>query len=170
MLARPLEIPILASSALARQPDGARRRRWNNFEGDCDMFAIVQWLRWQRRRIGRSLGMLALVGVLALAGCSSGGTASSATATPGAPTATATLAPSPTPTPQPTTCAQLPGFASASSLTLANMALPAGAVAPAPTTSFGGAGQYTITAYTICVPNNTSDLIVSTGKGPEPLT
>ena len=134
------------------------------------MLAIVQWLRWQSWRIGRPLGMLALVSILGLAGCSSGGTASSATATPGAPTATATLAPSPTPTSQPTTCAQLPGFASASVLTLSNMALPAGAVAPAPTTSFGGAGQYTVTAYTICAPNNTSDLIVSTGKGPEPLT
>ncbi len=103
-----------------------------------------------------------------LAGCATGGGASGAASGGGGPTSapTATLPA----TPPPTTCAQVAGFAGAAGLTLPNMELPAGAVAPAPTTSFGGAGQYTITTYTVCVPNNTGELIVSTGKGPEPLT
>lgn len=48
------------------------------------------------------------------------------------------------------------------------MEFPAGTVAPAPTTSGGGTGQFSVAAYSICVPNNTASLIVSTGKGPEP--
>ncbi|HEX8994581.1 MAG TPA: hypothetical protein VF812_00975 [Ktedonobacterales bacterium] len=129
--------------------------------------------RWRRR-----LAPLALVGVLgclSLAGCAgsagNGGTASgaaTATAT-SAPTATATPKPTPTATPQPTTCAQVPGFSGAVALTLANLELPSGAIARAPSVSFGGAGQYTVKTYSVCVPNNTTQLIVSTGKGPEPL-
>jgi hypothetical protein len=127
------------------------------------MLAKVMGLRVATRR----LALVGLVGCLSLAmglaGCGgAGGTPGGGTTN--APTATATA------TPQPTTCAQVQGFGGASSLTLPNMELPTGAVAAAPTTSFGGAGQYTIKTYTVCVPKNTSDLIVSTGKGPEPLT
>lgn len=103
---------------------------------------------------------------VALAGCAVTG-GGSGVGTASAPTATATAAA--TATSQPTSCAQVQGFAGASSLTLPNMELPSGAIAPAPTTSLGGTGQYTITTYTVCVPNNTTQLIVNTGKGPEPL-
>jgi hypothetical protein len=123
------------------------------------------------RVVAQRLALVALVGCLSLAvglaGCSSAGGATD-DATTSAPTRTATA--TATATPQPTSCAQVQGFSGASSLTLPNMQLPAGAVAPAPTVSGGGAGQYTIKTYTVCVPKNTSDLIVSTGKGPEPLT
>ncbi len=126
------------------------------------MLAKVAGLRVATRRLALA-GLVGCLGLaIGLAGCSGTG------ATPGggttnAPTATATA------TPQPTTCTQVQGFTSASGLTLPNIELPAGAIAPAPTTSFGGTGQYTIKTYTVCVPNNTSDLVVSTGKGPEPL-
>lgn len=124
------------------------------------------------RVIGERLALAGLLGCLALAGCAAssggttGGTTGGGTNTTTAPTATATLAP----TPQATTCTKVQGFSGATSLSLPNMELPAGAIAPAPTTSFGGAGQYTVKTYTVCVPNNTGELIVSTGKGPEPLT
>lgn len=135
------------------------------------MLAKVMGLRavaWRLALVGL-LGCLSLV--MGLAGCSGAASGATGNGTTSAPTATATTATTAaTATPQPTTCAQVQGFAGASALTLPNMQLPAGAIAPTPTTSFGGAGQYTIKAYTICVPKNTSDLIVSTGKGPEPLT
>ena len=126
------------------------------------MLAKVAGLRVATRR----LALVGLVGCLSLAiglaGCGGAGGAPGG-GTTNAPTATATA------TPQPTTCTQVQGFTSASGLTLPNIELPAGAIAPVPTTSFGGTGQYTIKTYTVCVPNTTSDLVVSTGKGPEPL-
>lgn len=131
-------------------------------------------MRWAGRRLA-PLALVGLVGSLGLAGCAAGGGSSGAItgAAPTAsvaPTATATPLPTPTATPLPTTCAQVKGFAGATALTLANMQLPTGAIAPAPAIGFGVAGQYTVKTYNVCVPNNTSDLIVSTGKGPEPLT
>ncbi|HEV7127909.1 MAG TPA: hypothetical protein VGN32_10760 [Ktedonobacterales bacterium] len=76
----------------------------------------------------------------------------------------------PTATPQPTTCAQVQGLGGAQALNQANMAFPAGTVAAAPSTAFGGAGQYTVSTYSACTPNNTADLTVATGKGPESFT
>jgi hypothetical protein len=78
--------------------------------------------------------------------------------------------PTPTSTPRPTTCAQIQGLAGATPLTLPHMEFPAGTVAAAPVTVNGGAGQFTIADYYACAPNNTTDLIVNTGKGPEAFT
>ena len=105
-----------------------------------------------------------------LAGCVPVGSVSSglsvtSSAVGAAPTAAAT---SPTATPLPTTCAQLPGFASASALTLPNVEFPAGAVAAAPTTSGGDAGEFSLASYNVCVPDTTADLTVASGKGPKP--
>ncbi len=101
-----------------------------------------------------------MIGALVLMACGV-----SNTVVQNGPTATPTAAP------KPTTCAQLPGLASATPLTLPNMEFPAGTVAAAPVMSFGGVGQYTFRDYSACAPNNTTDLIVSTGgKGPEPFT
>ncbi|HZC07487.1 MAG TPA: hypothetical protein VE338_17765 [Ktedonobacterales bacterium] len=133
------------------------------------MLAGVTWRR--ARTLARSVTLAGLLGCLGLAGCAmNGSTSGGASAGATSVTATATDTPADTPTPEPTTCAQVQGFAGAASLALPNIELPAGAVAPAPAVSFGGAGQYTIKTYSVCVPNNSSHLIVSTGKGPEPLT
>lgn len=112
------------------------------------------------RALMTGVSLLALIG-LTLAGCaqSSGGASATATSTPN-PTATA----------QPTTCAQVPGFASAATLSLPAMEFPAGTVAQNPATSAGGAGQYTVKTYQACAPNTDANLTVSTGKGPEPFT
>lgn len=116
----------------------------------------------RRTHLARILGALVLSTLLALAGC--GG---SATATGGSPTPTATLAPTSTPAPI-TTCAQLPGFAGAAALAVPQTEFPTGTVSKPVVTSGGGAGQFTINEYDGCTPNNTTDLIVSSGKGPEP--
>lgn len=112
-----------------------------------------------------ALVAFSLVTLLALAGCASTGPTSSER--PASATATPTQ-PAPTTTPEPTTCAQLPGFASASALTLPAMEFPAGAVAAPPTTSGGGTGKFSVITYRICVPNSTADLMVTTGKGAKP--
>lgn len=119
------------------------------------------------RRSSRILALFSSVILLALAGCAFTGPTSSelpgaASATPMAPATSATA------TSVPTTCAQLPGFASASALTLPNVEFPAGAVAAAPTTSGGGAGEFSLATYSVCVPNTTADLTVASGKGPKP--
>ncbi len=127
--------------------------------------------RLSARILASSLVWLALAIPLVLAGCApasgsnseSPGT-SAASATPTAPTSAVAA----TATTEPTTCAQLPGFASASALTLPNVEFPAGVVAAAPAASGGGAGQFSLAAYTVCVPDNTADLTVASGKGPKP--
>jgi len=108
--------------------------------------------------------LLALVGCVPVGSVPSGSPVSSTSAS-ASPTAAAT---SLTATPLPTACAQLPGFASASALTLPNVELPAGAVATAPTTSGGDAGEFSLAAYNVCVPDTTADLTVASGKGPKP--
>jgi hypothetical protein len=105
--------------------------------------------------------------LFALAGCMPTGPTSSEL--PGAASATPTpAAASVTATPPPTACAQLPGFASASALTIANIEFPAGAVASEPTTSGGGDGKFSLATYNVCVPDTTADLTVASGKGPKP--
>ena len=59
-------------------------------------------------------------------------------------------------------------FRSASALTLPNVEFPAGAVAAAPTTGGGGAGEFSLATYNVCVPNTTAALTVVSGKGPKP--
>lgn len=105
----------------------------------------------------------ALLGVLALAGCGGSVTASGS----GTPTATALATATATPAPI-TTCAQLPGFAGAAALAVPQTESPAGTVSKPVVTSGGGPGQFTIDEYDGCTPNNTTDLVVSSGKGPEP--
>jgi len=78
--------------------------------------------------------------------------------------------PTPTATPQPATCAQVQGFAAATPINIPNTQFPDNTVATTPTkTAGGGAGQFTITEFDGCAPNNTPDLIVNSGKGPKPL-
>ncbi|HEU0027758.1 MAG TPA: hypothetical protein VFQ25_11640 [Ktedonobacterales bacterium] len=108
--------------------------------------------------------------VFTLAGCVPVGSVSSrspasSSAASASPTAAAT---SPTTTPLPIACAQLPGFANASALTLPNIEFPASAVATAPTTSGGNAGEFSLATYSVCVPDTTADLTVASGKGPKP--
>jgi hypothetical protein len=121
-------------------------------------------------RILSSCSFVILPILFALTGCVPVGSVSSrspvsSSAASASPTAAAT---SPTATPLPTACAQLPRFASASALTLPNIELPAGAVATAPTTSGGDAGEFSLATYNVCVPDTTADLTVASGKGPKP--
>lgn len=102
--------------------------------------------------------------VVVLLGC--GATATVA----GGPTPTPTATTPPTATPLPTTCAQLNGFGGATALTLAHMEFPTDTVALAPVTTGGGTGTFTVRDYTACTPHSTTDLTVSTGKGPEAFT
>ncbi|HEY7341946.1 MAG TPA: hypothetical protein VH591_13785 [Ktedonobacterales bacterium] len=123
--------------------------------------------RHHSARILASCALVILPVLVALAGCAPTGPTSSEL--PGAPSATPiAAAATATTTPLPTACAQLPGFASASTLTLPNIELPAGAVATTPATSGGGAGEFSLAAYSVCVPDNTADLTVTSGKGPKP--
>ncbi|HEY1388062.1 MAG TPA: hypothetical protein VGF38_05915 [Ktedonobacterales bacterium] len=125
------------------------------------------------RHLSRILAPCAFVILLilvALAGCAPLGSVSprspiSSTAVGATPTVAAA---SVTATPLPTACAQLPGFASASALTLPNVAFPAGAVAATPTTSGGDAGEFSLATYSVCVPDTTTALTVASGKGPKP--
>lgn len=112
-------------------------------------------------RILASCGFAIPLILFALAGCVPVGSVSSR-----APISSS--AASATATPLPTACAQLPGFASASALTLPNVEFPAGAVAVAPTTSGGDAGEFSLATYSVCVPDTTADLTVASGKGPKP--
>lgn len=76
----------------------------------------------------------------------------------------------PTATPQPKTCAEVPGFAAAAKINIPNAQFPDNSVGTTPTkTAGGGPGQFTITEFDGCAPNNTPDLVVNTGKGPKPL-
>ena len=110
-------------------------------------------------RILSSCSFVILLIVFILAGCVPVGSVSSrspvsSSAASASPTAAAT---SPTATPLPTACVQLP-----------NIELPAGAVATAPTTSGGDAGEFSLATYNVCVPDTTADLTVASGKGPKP--
>jgi len=113
--------------------------------------------------------LILIAAVLLLAGCSTSAAGSENGPSFGAPTATATPA-QPTPTLVPTTCAQLAGFSRASSLTLSNMELPQGTIAPAPRASAGGTGKFTIKDVDACTANNSTDLMVNSGKGPKAFT
>src|SRR5690349_18822270 len=114
-------------------------------------------------RILATCSFVVLPVLFALAGCAPIGSVSSkspvsssaTSATPHVSVASATA------TPLPTACAQLPGFASASALTLPNVEFPAGAVATAPTTSGGGDGEFSLATYSVCVPDNTAALTVA---------
>ena len=118
-------------------------------------------------RILASCAFVILLVLVALAGCVPTGPTSSEL--PGASGTTPTaLAATATATPLPTACAQLPAFASASPLTLPNVEFPAGAVAAAPATSGGHAGEFSLATYSVCVPNTTANLTVASGKGPKP--
>ncbi len=120
-----------------------------------------------RHHVARILAPFSFVILFALVGCVPTGLTSSEL--PGAASATPTAsAASATATPALTACAQLPGFASASALTLPNVEFPADAVAAAPTTRGGGAGEFNLATYSVCVPDTTADLTVASGKGPKP--
>jgi hypothetical protein len=126
------------------------------------MMLASEW----RGRARAKLGLALLPCVLLLAACSS-----SASTTGGASTPTATSLPTATATTAPvTTCAQLPGFGGAAALTLPNMEFPTGTVGKAPIVSGGGTGVYTVNEYDGCTPNNTTQLVVQSGHGPEPFT
>jgi hypothetical protein len=63
----------------------------------------------------------------------------------------------------------VPGEGAATPLTLPNMQLPDGTVSTAPKViATGAAGQFKVNQYDACAPNNTTQLIVNTGKGPKP--
>src|SRR5689334_13013822 len=125
------------------------------------------------RHLSRILasGSFAILAILiALTGCVPVGSVSSRS--PGSSSAASTTptaaAASVTATPLPSACAQLPGFASASALTLPNVEFPAGAVATTPTAAGGGDGAFSLATYSVCVPDNTAALTVASGKGPKP--
>ncbi|HEX5546020.1 MAG TPA: hypothetical protein VFX24_01330, partial [Ktedonobacterales bacterium] len=118
-------------------------------------------------RILASCSFVILPVLVALAGCVPTGPTSSELPRASGATPTATAA-SATATPLPTACAQLPGFVSASALTLPTVEFPAGAVAAAPATSGGDAGEFSLATYSVCVPDTTADLTVASGKGPKP--
>jgi hypothetical protein len=88
--------------------------------------------------------------------------------------ATSTGGASPTATAAPTnavvakTCADVPGFASATPVNIANTQFPTDTIVIAPTTTGGGPGQFTVKEYSGCAPNTDVNLTVQTGKGPEP--
>lgn len=116
-------------------------------------------------RLSAAACALALAPLLLLAACTSvkgtsGTGATQAAKTPLAPTATA----------QPTSCTQLPGLSAATALSALGLMYPTGSVAAAPQNSGGGAGQFTIAAYSACAPNTDSSLTMSTGKGSKPFT
>jgi hypothetical protein len=112
------------------------------------------------RRLRATLATVAALATLtaALAACA-------ATSTGGS-SPTATAAPSNTPVAK--TCANVPGFASATPVNIANTQFPTGAVVTAPTTIGGGPGQFTVKEYQGCAPNTDVNLTVQTGKGPQP--
>lgn len=124
------------------------------------------WLRHARFAGAIVAGLLAACG---LASCGTNPTVGTSTVS-GGPTATPTATAPATATPIPTTCAALPGFGGATTLTLAHMAFPSGTVAAAPATSGGGDGQFGLADYSACAPHNTTALTVATGKGPEAFT
>jgi hypothetical protein len=93
---------------------------------------------------------------LIVAGCSS-----TASTTPGGSGTIATPTAGTTPTSAPTTCAQLPGFASAAAFSLT--AAPANTVATSGATSGGGRGEWAVTTYSLCSPQSTTALKVSSG-------
>jgi hypothetical protein len=80
------------------------------------------------------------------------------------PTATA----APTNTPVATTCAQVAGFSGATPVNIPDTEFPNDTIVTAPTTTGGGAGQFTVKEYMGCAPNTDTSLTVQSGKGPKP--
>lgn len=68
------------------------------------------------------------------------------------------------------TCANLASFSGATALTIPQMEFPADTVGIVSTLVAGGTGQFTVLDYQGCTPNSTTDLIVTSGKGPLPFT
>jgi hypothetical protein len=71
-------------------------------------------------------------------------------------------------TPVATTCAEVSGFAGATPVNIANTEFPKDTVVAAPTTTGGGAGQFTVKEYNGCAPNTDTSLTVQSAKGPKP--
>ena len=123
---------------------------------------MLTTLRFLRAPLATAAALLILTAALtaaltACAGISTGGGAST-------PTVTA----APTNTTVAKTCAEVPGFANATPVNIANTEFPKDTVVAAPTTTGGGPGQFTVKEYNGCAPNTDTSLTVQTGKGPEP--
>jgi hypothetical protein len=123
--------------------------------GEPPMLTILRFLR---APLATGVALLTLTAALsACAGITTGGEGSSPTATV-APTTTVVA----------TTCAQVSGFSGATPVNIANTQFPTDTVVIAPTSTGGGAGQFTVKDYYGCAPNTDTSLTVQTGKGPEP--
>jgi hypothetical protein len=131
--------------------------RTNNLIADGET-PMLTTLRFLRAPLATGVALLTLTAALtACAGISTGGGGSSPTATPAATTTVVA-----------NSCADVPGFASATPVNIANTQFPTDTVVAAPSTTGGGPGQFAVKEYAGCAPNTDTSLTVQTGKGPEP--